>query len=91
MYDGSINKNAVEGLSYVEGVCDFGDRIAVVEARYYHRTVQTATHELGHKQVNPWRPIYWISKCENVIRPPISSRWVLYGFWFLLFEVPSRP
>ncbi|KAK3600131.1 hypothetical protein CHS0354_009267 [Potamilus streckersoni] len=35
-------------MAYFKGVCDIGARTLVIEARYYQRTVHTATHELGH-------------------------------------------
>ncbi|KAL3892098.1 hypothetical protein ACJMK2_004335 [Sinanodonta woodiana] len=35
-------------MSFIRGVCDLGLRTSIIQAGHYQRTVQAATHELGH-------------------------------------------
>ncbi|KAL3892117.1 hypothetical protein ACJMK2_004354, partial [Sinanodonta woodiana] len=48
MYKGSVDNTVISGVSPVAGVCDVDQKVSLVQAGHYSRSVLLATHELGH-------------------------------------------
>ncbi|KAL3892144.1 hypothetical protein ACJMK2_004381, partial [Sinanodonta woodiana] len=48
LFTESIDKNGINGISPIAGVCDAVKKVSLIQSSHFYRTVLAAAHELGH-------------------------------------------